>query len=63
MDRNSQANPKLIAELYGEYLQLNKEVNSIRQERNENASSMKVLACAAVVAAVLSQPALAMQCP
>ena len=42
INRNSQANPKLIAELYGEYLQLNKEVNSIRQERNENAASMKV---------------------
>ncbi|KAK9843369.1 hypothetical protein WJX74_011088 [Apatococcus lobatus] len=41
IDRNSQANPKLIAELYGEYLQLNKEVNSIRQERNENAANMK----------------------
>ena len=40
--RNSTADPRLVAELYDGFLQLQQQADSLRQARNENAAAMKV---------------------
>ncbi len=40
--RNSAADPRLVAKLYDEFLQLQQQADSLRQARNENAAAMKV---------------------
>ncbi len=41
-DRSSNADPKLVAELYDRYVLLKMEADGIRAERNENSGAMKV---------------------
>ena len=44
-DRNSNADPRLVVQLYDKYVQLKMEADEIRAERNENSNAMKVNAC------------------
>lgn len=39
--RNSDADPALVAQLYDDFAALEREVDAVRQQRNENAASMK----------------------
>ena len=41
--RNSNADPRLVARLYDEFIHLQQQAESLRQARNENAAAMKVL--------------------
>lgn len=45
VDRKSNADPKLVVQLYDQYVQLKTEADEIRAERNENSSAMKVINC------------------
>ena len=40
--RNSAGDPQLVAQLYDEFVALNREADVVRKERNDNAASMKV---------------------
>lgn len=40
-DRNSNADPRLVVQLYDHYVQLKIEADEIRAERNENSNAMK----------------------
>lgn len=40
--RNSDADPALVAQLYEDFAALEREVDAVRKLRNENAASMKV---------------------
>ena len=42
--RNSAADPRLVARLYDNFVQLQQQAESLRQARNENAAAMKVIA-------------------
>lgn len=40
--RKSDADPRLVAKLYDEFVALDREADAVRKERNDNAASMKV---------------------
>ena len=40
--RNSDADPRLVAQLYEEFAEFEREVQSVQKQRNDNAASMKV---------------------
>lgn len=39
--RKADADPRLVAQLYDEFVALDREADAVRKERNENAASMK----------------------
>lgn len=44
VNRNSNADPEKVAELYAQFVELNRETDALRKQRNDNAKAMKVRA-------------------
>lgn len=44
INRKSNADPEKVAELYAQFVELNRETDALRKQRNDNAKAMKVRA-------------------